>query len=251
MKFLVVAYLSLVIVSCSNNETNSLDALKVKYIDDIAYMMYEQRIDSVAEIITYGGYATAKAKDTFNLYILEDDVVKRRMKSFMCCEYQYLFNERGILYKHSNFSDFYTEYSLDHTVKPNGIDVIEKNTHNDTKYHTYTINNGLLVNRTSSHKVDDSFSENVKYTYNADNKIIKRYSISKNHPSGEYRNKVVLKSYKWNGEVLNQTHIKEFNDDGKDFYETITRFYSFGFPKSKVVVHNKDTICKSIIKILK
>ena len=231
-----------------DEKTASLQVIKLDYIDHIPYLMHTMDIDSVFEIVTYGRYSSANERDTLNCYVSRgNNTISQNHNSFMCCYDTYQYDSIGILSKRSMLSCYTTEFDLNHERENNTITATETGTYNDSYIHIYTLENERIINKMSTHNIDEDYSEKVKYFYNSKRQLIKRHSEAKNAPNNEFDYRVMLKAYSWQGNMLKEANLKQFYNNGQEFYETKTTFDAFGFPASRTIMNNKDTICKTIL----
>ncbi|MEO1030502.1 MAG: hypothetical protein AAFX55_03805 [Bacteroidota bacterium] len=248
MKHGLVLLIILGLFSCTEEQPTSLQALKMDNVDHIPFLMIEMELDSVFEIVTYGRYSSANVSDTVNRYVSRgSNTINLRHKSFMCCDNDYRYNSLGILIGSSVFTDYETNYSFSYKRGTNTITVTETGTYDDSYTHIYTLENERIIAKSSTHNIDEDYSEEVKYFYNSKGQLIKRHSEAKNAPNDEFDYKVMLKAYAWQDSILKETSLKQFYNDGQEFYETKTTFDAFGFPASRTIMQNKDTICKTIL----
>jgi len=247
MKYLLVLLTMLGLLSCIAERHTSLDALKIEDVDHIPYLMHTRQIDSVLEIVTYGSYASAKEKDTVISYMARGNTISENVNSFMCCYNTYEYDSLDLLVKRSVFTDYSTNFNLSYKREGNTITLTEKGSYNDSHTYVYTLENERVVAKSTAHKIDKDYTSEIRYFYNDNGQLIKKHSESKNDPDNGYDYKVTLKAYAWADSILKATNVKQFYNDGKDFYETLTAFDETGFPASRIILQNKDTICKTII----
>ncbi|WP_422104690.1 hypothetical protein [Winogradskyella sp.] len=248
MKHGLVLLIVLGLFSCAEEQPTSLQALKINNVDNIPFLMIEMEIDSVFEIVTYGRYSSANVNDTVNRYVPRgNNTINLRHKSFMCCDNDYQYDSLGILKNSSVFTDYETNYSFSYKRGANTITVTETGTYNDSYTHIYTLENERIIAKSSTHNIDEDYSQEVRYFYNSEGQLIKRHSEAKNAPNDEFDYEVMLKAYAWHDSTLYETSLKQFYNDGQDFYETKTKFDADGFPASRTIMQNKDTICKTIL----
>ncbi|WP_111682749.1 hypothetical protein [Winogradskyella tangerina] len=250
MKYQLISLILLLSFSCENENVASIDSVKTDYFDQIPYLMHKKSIDSVAEIIIYGQLGTAKINDTLNYFRAHDNkTISKDFKSFMCCYDTFQFDSDGIVTKRTRLNCYTTVFDMSYNRKGDTIYVNETSNYNDSKIHKYVVKKDRVVSKSSRYNLFDDYSKEVRYFYNRSGQLIKKHSEAKNDPNGEFKYQVMLTSYHWNGKDLLETRLKQFKNDGKEYYETVTSYNSEGFPKATVVMENKDTICKtSIIK---
>ncbi|WP_179319828.1 hypothetical protein [Winogradskyella helgolandensis] len=248
MKYLLIVIIGFSIVSCQRKENHSLAPLKIDNIDNVSFLMHQMNLDSVFEIITYGKYASANKGDTVNVYTSnKENVIRQKLKSFMCCSFAFKYDSLGFLIAKNTFFDYETDYAMDYQMVDNQIIVTEKDNFNNTLIYFYKIEDERLISRTVKHKLDTTCIENVKFHYNSKNQLIKRFSEARNHFEDEFDYMKTVKTYSWDSKNLYETREKQYFKNGIDYYETVTKFDLDGFPFSKSIQKNMDTIAKTRI----
>ncbi|WP_179020063.1 hypothetical protein [Winogradskyella forsetii] len=250
MKYLMLIFSLFSIVSCQQKENNSLEPLKIDYIDNIPFLMTQMEIDSVLEVVNYGRVGSAEEGEIFNSYVLyKDNIVKQRMNSSMCCSYGFRFDSLGVLVEKHLFSDYSTNSLISYEIINNRIKAFEKDNFNETTNSTYIIEDERILSKTGHRTIDSIIVvENIEYAYNNKNQLIEKIINFQNHPEKASDDETIVKTFLWSKSILNETDEKEYYPNGIDYFETITKFDSNGFPSSKIIKKNSDTICKTRIE---
>ncbi|MFD2917758.1 hypothetical protein [Psychroserpens luteus] len=252
MKFLIIFLLIIILLSCSEEKKTSLQPLFVEYVDDIPYLMTQNQIGSVFEIISYGEIAYLAKNDTLNYYVLDtENRVTQKLKSFMCCSYVYEFDSLGLLKQKRVFTDYPEYFSYDRLREENVIYENQSSNMGTEVEYKYQIENKKIISRVGKIKGDSKFSDSTHYEYSKENKLKTKIRIRLNDSKGEFINDNTITSYVWNQNVLEHVDIKQFliEDQRQPYFTTSISFDSLGFPRSTVLLIKQDTISKtSIIK---
>ncbi|WP_296384795.1 hypothetical protein [Winogradskyella sp.] len=250
MKYLLIIYSLISVLSCEQKASQSIEPLKIEAIDDIPYLMTQMKLDSVFEIVTFGKYGTAKVSDTLNYYrLIDKNVVSQKLKSFMCCTYTYVYDTLGLLTIRTQFSD-YSEYSTS-TYKRNEDHIFEtkKSNMSTTINYSYDIKNELLVAKIGESNSKTAFIEASTFEYNIKKQLaVKSSKTNNNDPDSGINYSKIITTYSWVENHLNKTNEKAYFPNDMGYFETITAFDSDGFPASKIIKKNMDVICKTIIE---
>lgn len=250
MKYVLIIFCFISFFSCRKNTNLSLEPLKTDAIDDIPFLMTQMKLDSIFEVVTFGQINNLNVNDTLNYYWLTDkNVVSHKFRGFMCCTYTYVYDTSDLLTSRTKFSD-YSEYFISNYARnEDRIFETEKSNLGTAIQYKYDIKNELLMSKTGASKSKTAHIETSTYNYNSKKQLAIKTSKTKSndHNSGiDYSKTIVL--YSWAEAILSATNEKNYYPNGIDYFETITKFDSEGFPASKIIKKNRDTICKTIIK---
>lgn len=250
MKFIISFLFVVTFLSCEYSEKNSLESLQVDYIDNIPHLMFQNQLNSVFEIITYGKLNHLQKGDTLNYYSLEDkSKVRQRLRSFMCCSYVYEFDSLGLLKQMEEFTDYSEHFSF------------KRKRINGTIYENRDSNMGLEINykyfnenekitsrigQITNHK---EFSDVTHFEYNKEGQLEKKTRKRLNSLSGEFFYDKTITSYNWNKNVLKLVVTRQFHleTQTEPFYTTQTEYDSVGFPIKKTIMKAQDTIYQTMI----
>ena len=250
MKYVLIILSFFLTFSCQENRNQSLEPLKIDDIDNIPFLMTQMELDSVFEIVTFGQINNMNVSDTLNSYWLTDkNVVNQKFRSFMCCTYTYVYNNSGLLTTRTKFSD-YSEYFTSSYIRDDyQISETEKSNMGSTIHYKYDVKNELLMSKTGESNSKTANIETSNFEYSSKNQLAIKISKTTNNDSIsgiDYSKTIVI--YSWEEGVLSETNEKNYYPNGIDYFETITQFDSKGFPVSKIIKKNRETICKTSIK---
>jgi hypothetical protein len=248
MKPILMFLIIMTFFSCSKENKTSLKPLLVEYVDDIPYLMSQNKIDSVFEIISYGEAGHLSIGDTLNSYSLnEDNAVIQKLKSFMCCSYVYKFDSLGLLQQKRVSTDYVEYFSFDRLRDEDVIYESESSNMGIEIEYKYQIENKKIVSRVGKIKGDYEFSDSTHYEYSNYDKIKTKIRIRLNDSNGEFTDDNIVTSYDWNQNVLKRVDIKQFliNDEIEPYFTTIISFDSNGFPIEKVLFKKQEIVCRT------
>ena len=250
MKYLVTIFVLIAVLSCKQKGNQSLEPLMVDYIDDIPFLLTQKKLDSVFEIVTFGQINNLMVRDTLNYYWLTDkNTISQKHSGFMCCSNTFLYDSSGLLITRHKFSD-YSEYFTSDFMR-NEDYIIETETSNlgSKINYKYDLKNELLVAKTGEALSEATSFETSTFEYNSKKQLaVKMSKMNSNDPESGVDYSKIITIYSWDEAMLSETNEKSYYPNGIDYYETITKFDSEGFPASKIIKKNMDTVCKTIIK---
>lgn len=250
MKYVLIIFSLFTICSCRQKGNQSLEPLKADYIDDIPFLMTEMKLDSVFEIVTFGQINNLNIQDTLNYYWVTDkNVVSHKHRGFMCCTYTNVYDDSGLLITRTKFSD-YSEYFTSNYIR-NEDHILENQKSNlgNTINYKYDINNELLISKTGASKSETVAIETSTFEYNSKGQLVIKMSKTSTNDSDsgmDYSKTILI--YSWTKDDLSETNEKNYYPNGIDYFETITKYDSQGFPASKIIKKNKDIVCKTSIE---
>nr|WP_321225934.1 hypothetical protein [uncultured Psychroserpens sp.] len=254
MKFLIIFLLSLIFFSCSEETKDSLEPIRADFIGDIPTMMYENQIDSVFEIVTYGKVGSNVKGDTLNYYVLNDNKVTQKLNSLMCCSYEFYFDSLSYIKHKKIVTDFEEYYDFKRQRKKDTIyEIMSSNLGRKIEYEIsikqelMTSKIGKYINHKSEQEIE-SFDKTT-YEYDKDNKLKKKIRILLDDPTSDFNYNKSVTSYIWNQNVLSVIFIDQYSKESKKepLFTTLVNFDSFGFPISETVLKKTDTIYKTSI----
>ena len=249
MKIIVLLIIIASIYSCSSKfENQSLEPIKVEYIDNIPYLMRTIKIDSVFEIIRAGKIRNLNEGDTITLFYNNDNIIHQKIKSIWCCKNTYTFDSLNYITNETFTSDYTVE--LNYKWKRNGNKIYNVNNNKIDSSYYYIIENEKPIVRINSHPNDDGIiTDTTRFEYDSKFKLIKTVQ-NREFPSysSEYRVQKIIKTYEWKAGKLEKviTTINKSHKLENEFLQIDTlNFDSIGFPKSKsTVLFDNDTIIK-------
>ncbi len=250
MKIIVLLIIIASIYSCSSKfENQSLEPIKVEFIDNIPYLMRTMNVDSVFEIIRAGKISNLNEGDTITLFYNHDNFIHQKIRSFMCCENTYVFDSLNFLVSKTVFSDYESKEHYKWSRRKNKIYSINNENEIDSSYY-YTIVNEKPIIKINLHPNDDGIiTDTTRFVYDSKFNLIKTIQ-NRGFPSysSEYRVQKIIKTYEWKAGKLEKviTTINKSHKLENEFLQIDTlNFDSIGFPKSKsTVLFDNDTIIK-------
>ena len=198
MKIIVLLIIIASIYSCSSKfENQSLEPIKVEYIDNIPYLMRTIKIDSVFEIIRTGKISNLNEGDTITLFYNNDNIIHQKIKSIWCCKNTYTFDSLNYITNETFTSDYTVE--LNYKWIRNGNKIYNVNNNKIDSSYYYIIENEKPIVRINSHPNDDGIiTDTTRFEYDSKFKLIKTIQ-NRGFPSysSEYRVQKIIKTYEW------------------------------------------------------
>ncbi|OUS00917.1 hypothetical protein A9Q86_09210 [Flavobacteriales bacterium 33_180_T64] len=255
MRIHVIFFCAIIIVSCSKRKNKGLTPLLIAYADDVPRLMVKHEIRSAFEIITNGNISRLNVDDTLNYYRLNlNKSVNQKLRSFMCCSYDYEFDSLGILKQKREFTD-YTEYFT--FERERKIDTIFENMRSNFGWsidYEYLLKNEKIISKIGeinkeSYQKGVVFYDVTNYNYNEEGLLTKKNQTQLNYPGSDFSYRKTEQSYVWDDDVLKHVSILYFYND-KDIepnYIINIKYDSIGFPFMKTMIQKKDTLYQTFI----